>query len=92
MGKCLSINCKNVLPTFVCTFLEDHGFNQVMLPGLFHFGWFLFTVYSSYSLNPLHFSASLYVGVFLLNSSMLHERLETLLLMDLDVSLLMDCG
>jgi len=83
-GKCLSTNSKNYFPTLVFTFSLNGGLNHTMLRLRFVFLLLrcsgLFGKCVNFSWNPLFFSAWLYRGAALLNSSALQDSCDILLL------------
>ena len=86
--KCRLTNLRNCFPTLHFTLSEYGGLNQI----IFHFRLFFFSLpclstsfltYSSFSWNPLFFSASSYMGIDSLNICSLEDVSEILLLTDL---------
>ena len=75
LGKCLSINCRNVLAMFVETALLYGGLNQIMFRFLFRC--FLSRLVKvGVSGNPLRFSASSYSGLALSKICLFVELLD----------------
>ena len=79
-GKCLSISCRKRLATLVVTILSNGGLNHMMF-FLIRFRLFFLIAGSMKEIlppKPLFVNASAYIGLDLLNSSLLQEIEESL--------------
>ena len=90
-GKCCFNNFRNVLPIFVLMLREKRGLTEIILVFCYFLLVlslvFIFGMKTKGSLTPLSFNASEYIGVAFWKISLIDDRSDSLLLIDLGNSL-----